>query len=111
MSEKVTRKTEARVAERERARVQQQRKSMMKKAIPLTLGAIVVLFLVFVALTTVNQATQGTLGARLQVDREKLDLGAQVFDQPVRAQFHVKNAGDSTLKLTVPRVVNALQGC
>ncbi len=111
MPEKPMRKTEARIAERERARAQQRRNSMMKKIIPLIIGVAVVVFVVLVAVTTVNQTTSGTIGARLQVDQEKIDLGNRVFNQPVRATFTVKNVGDGTLKLETPRVANVLEGC
>jgi hypothetical protein len=47
----------------------------------------------------------------LEVDREQIDLGKQIFDRPVRAVFNVKNVGDDTLNLAAPRLVTALQGC
>jgi hypothetical protein len=114
MSEKPLRKTQARVAERERTRAQQQRRSAMTKVVPLILGAIAVLFLAFVAYSTAknaDQVVQGTLGARLQVDREQVDLGHRVFNETVRAVFNVKNVGDGTLTLTAPRIAAVLTGC
>lgn len=111
MAEKPTRKTQARVTERERSRVLQQRNRNLKKVLPMMLGAAGVLFIVFVVWTTANQATPGTAGPKLQVDREQIDLGPQIFNRPVRAQFQVTNTGDGTLKLTVPQLANALEGC
>ena len=114
MTEKMQRRTQARVADREQARVRQRRKSIMIKTIPLILGVIVVLFIVFVAFTTANTAspmTQGTVGARLQVDHEQIDLGHQVFNDTVRATFNIKNIGDGTLKLVAPKIATVLEGC
>lgn len=114
MSEEPMRRTQARTVERERARAQQRRKSTMQKAIPLLLGVLVLLFVAFVALATANNANQetpGTVGPRLQVDREQVDLGHRVFGETVRAVFNVKNAGDGTLKLTTPQMATALEGC
>ena len=91
----------------------QQRSAQTKKLVPPAIGAIVVLFVVFVAFTMVNQATpvNGIGVPRLQVDREKIDLGNRIFNQPVRAMFNVKNVGDGTLKLDAPRVATVLEGC
>ncbi len=111
MSNQPIRRTQARLAERERMRAQHQRNTRMKQLIPFALGGIVLLFVVFVALTTVSQATPGVIGARIQIDRDEIDLGNQPFDRTVRAMFTVKNAGDGTLKLEVPRLVTALEGC
>jgi len=109
------RKTQARIAERERARVKEQRTGAMKKFIPLTVVFLVAVFVIFVGLTTLNQASsqniQGAIGPRLQVDREKLDLGKQIFDKPIRAAFTVKNVGDSALKLEVPKAATLVEGC
>ncbi len=112
MSDKPIRKTQVRVVERERTRSQRQRNSAMKTAIPLILALVVILFVAFVAFTTANQAAvQGTIGPRLQVDRDQVDLGHRVFGETVRAVFTVKNAGDGTLNLTVPSVATVLEGC
>ena len=96
-----------------KSRAHQQRSAQTKKLVPPAIGAIVVLFVVFVAFTTVNQTTQvNVIGApRLQVDREKIDLGNRIFNQSVRAMFNVKNVGDGTLKLDAPRVATVLEGC
>jgi len=96
-----------------KTRAHQQRNAQTKKLIPVVIGAIVVLFVVFVAFTTVNQTTQvNVIGApRLQVDHERIELGNRIFDQPVRAAFVVKNIGDGALKLETPRVATVLEGC
>ncbi len=112
MTDKPIRKTQARVVERERTRAQQERKNAMKTAIPLIIALVVIVYVVFVVFTTANQATvQGTIGPRLQVDREQIDLGHREFNETVRAAFTIKNVGDGTLNLTVPRVAEALEGC
>ncbi len=109
------RKTEARIAERQRARAEEQRKGMMKKFIPLAVVFLVAVFLVFVGLTTLAKTSseniQGATGPRFQVDREKIDMGKQIFNNTVRAAFTVKNVGDGTLKLEAPKVASILEGC
>ena len=116
MSDKpLIRKTEARLAERRRARAEEQRKATMKKFIPVAIVFLVAVFVLFVGLTTLTQTSaqtiQGTVGPRLQVDRDNLDLGNQPLGKTVRAAFTVKNVGDGTLKLDVPRVASLLTGC
>ena len=108
------RKTQARNATRQRARIAEQRKNTIKKLIPIGTVFVVVVFLLFVGLAifkpTATPEIQGTTGPRLQVDRETIDLGNRIFNQPVRALFNVKNVGDGTLKLETPRVANVLEG-
>lgn len=116
MSEKPMRKTQARVAGREHRRAQAQRASKLKIAIPLiTVAIIAMLAIGYSVYTRVSKparpANAGAAGPRVQVDREQIDLGKQIFDRPVRAAFNVKNAGDDTLNLAAPRIVTALQGC
>ncbi len=112
MSEKPMRKTEARIAERERARAQRQRSARTKKGLLLVLGGIVLIAVGLGAWMMLNPpTTQGSIGARLQVDRERIELGDQIFDRPARAVFTAKNVGDGTLKLEVPRVPTVLEGC
>ena len=111
MSEQPMRRTQARAAERERRRAQQQRANTIKNRAPLILGMVVVVFVIFVVATTMNQTTVGTLGARFQSDVERIDLGKQIFDKPVRATFTIKNVGDSSLRLDVPKVATLLEGC
>ncbi len=96
-----------------RTRAREQRGAQTKKLIPLAIGAIVVLFVVFVAFAALNQATPANGGGapRLQVDREKIELGNRIFDQPVRATFNVKNVGNGALKLETPRIATVLEGC
>ncbi|OGO37030.1 MAG: hypothetical protein A2Z03_11335 [Chloroflexi bacterium RBG_16_56_8] len=111
MSEQ-TRKTQARMAERERRRQQQEQKEKLFKVIPF--GIIAILVLVGVGLIVYgNMASPiaGGIGPRLEVDRDQIDLGTRKFDQPVRATFKVKNAGDNTLNLSVPKLVTAVEGC
>ena len=109
------RKTEARIAERQRMRAEEQRKGMLKKFVPLAVVFLVAVFVIFVGLTTLNQTSnqnvQGATGPQLQVDREKIEMGKQIFNNTVRAAFTVKNVGDSTLKLEAPKVASVLEGC
>ncbi len=112
MSNQPIRKTQARVAERERTRARQQRSARTKKGMLLALGGIVLIAVALGAWMMLNPpTTQGSIGARLQIDRERLELGDQIFDHPVRAVFTAKNVGDGTLKLEAPRVPAVLEGC
>lgn len=112
MSEKTTRKTQARATECERAPARRQRSVRTKKVMLLDLGGIVLIAVMLGAWMMLNPPpTQGSIGARLQVDRERIDLGNQIFDRPVRAVFTAKNVGDETLKLEAPRVATVLEGC
>lgn len=70
--------------------------------------AVVVLGLVWLALTP----TGGGSGApKLKVDTERIELGTQTFNHPVRATFQIQNTGTATLTLTVPRSATLLEGC
>jgi hypothetical protein len=110
------RRTQARVAERERRRRQEEQRGKLLKIVPLTLVAILaVVGIGYVVLPSVvkplRPANAGVVGPRLQVDQEQMDLGNRPLNVPIRAQFNVKNAGDDTLNLVVPQVVTALEGC
>ena len=112
MSNQPIRKTQARTMERERARKQAERRDAIMHTLPYVIAAAVVLFLGIAGYLVLNQPiTPGTLGPRLQVDQEKIDLGNQPLNKTVRAAFTVKNVGDGTLKLDVPRVATLLEGC
>ncbi|CAG0948220.1 hypothetical protein ANRL3_00014 [Anaerolineae bacterium] len=109
MSNQPIRKTQTRAAERERARQHTERRDTITRALPFVIGAAIVLFIVVAVFLVFNQTATGA--PRLQVDREKIDLGNRVFNQPVRATFTVKNAGDGALKLETPQVATVLEGC
>lgn len=112
MSNSPIRRTQARAMERARARKQSERRGAITRALPFVIAAVAILFIGVLVFLTLNQpAVQGTLGARLQVDQEKIDLGNRIFNQPVRAVFKVKNVGDSTLRLETPKIATVLEGC
>ncbi len=114
MTENPMRKTQARVVERERRRQQQERNKKLKIAIPVLVGIIAVLaigYSLFTQPQPASPANAGVVGARLQVDRDRIDLGYQHLGNVVRAVFSLKNAGDAALNLNVPRTVTLLQGC
>ncbi len=114
MTEKSMRKTEARAAERERHRRQQERNRQLKIAIPAVVAIIAVLavgYALFAQTQPARPANAGILGPRVQVDRELIDLGYQHLGNTVRALFNLKNVGDDTLNLNVPRTVTLLEGC
>ncbi len=115
MADNSVRKTQARVAERERRRQQDERNKKLKIAIPVVVGIIAVLAVGYSFFTQANQSSRpanaGVVGPRLQVDRDQIDLGKQQLGNTVRALFNLKNVGDGTLNLNVPRTVTLLQGC
>ncbi len=116
MSDQPIRKTESRIVERGRRRAQLQRRNNLMHRLPILVVVIIALLAVGYSLfTRVYQsprgANAGVIGPRLQVDNEQIDLGRRIFNQPVRAVFTIKNVGDGTLNLSVPRVVTALKGC
>ena len=114
MSNQTIRKTRARTAERDRARRRATRHDTLTRALPFVIGAAVILFIGIAAFVATNQPTptiQGTVGPRLSIDQEKIDFGTLVFDKTVRAVFNVKNIGDGTLKLDVPKAATLVEGC
>jgi hypothetical protein len=52
-----------------------------------------------------------TPGPRLVVEKETLNFGRIRFDQWVRAQFRITNAGTQPLALQVPPLVRLVEGC
>ena len=114
MAENSTRKTQARIAERERRRQQEERIQTLKTVVPVLAGIILLLavgYSLFTVITKPATLNPGVVGPRLQVDRDKIDLGKQPLGKTVRAVFNLKNTGDGTLTLSVPRTVTLLQGC
>lgn len=80
---------------------------------PLLIGGIVlvviaVLIFGWIAFSP-NRGSAGT--PQIKVSTERLELGKQVFDRPVRASFTVTNTGNGTLMLDVPRIATVLEGC
>ncbi len=116
MSEKQIRKTEVRIVERGRRRGQQQRRQELPRRLAILAIVMIALFAAgYSVYTRVYQPPRGVnpgvIGPRVQVDKEQIDLGRRIFNQPVRAVFTITNVGDDTLNLSVPRVVTALKGC
>ena len=50
-------------------------------------------------------------GARLTVDKELIDLGAQPYNRVVEARFQLKNIGDHPLQLPPSPPVEVVEGC
>ena len=114
MADNSTRKTQARVAERERRRQQEARNQRLKIVVPLVAVAIVAVLAIGYSLFAQPKPARpanGVTGPRLQVDRDQIDLGKQHLGNTVRAVFNLKNLGDAALNLNVPRTVTLLQGC
>lgn len=109
MSNQPVRKTQARMLERHRAQKQAERRDTITQFLPYVIAAAVVLFAGIAIFIVMNQSASGT--PRFQVDKEKIDLGNQPLDKTVRAAFTVKNIGDGTLRLDVPKGATLLEGC
>ncbi len=109
MSNQPVRKTQARMIERQRAQQQVERRDAITQFLPYVIAAAVVLFIGIAVYLVMNQPATGT--PRFQVDQEKIDLGDQPLGKTVRAAFTVKNGGDGTLKLDVPKVATLITGC
>lgn len=71
------------------------------------ISAAIVVFIWF--LLTPNRTAGGA--PQMQLSAERVDLGKQAFNTPVRASFTVKNVGTGTLTLNVPRSTTLLEGC
>ncbi len=108
-------KAEARIAERQKRRAERERRNKLNRLIPIGIVGIVAVFLVgLVAFSTMKTAGafENPDGkAHIEVDNEKLDLGDQKLGSTVRASFNIKNTGDGTLKMTVPSMPTAVEGC
>jgi hypothetical protein len=50
-------------------------------------------------------------GARLAVDQDLIDLGAQPYNRVVEARFQLKNVGDRPLQLPASPPVDVVEGC
>lgn len=50
-------------------------------------------------------------GARLAVDTELVDLGAQPYNRVVEVRFQLKNVGDRPLQLPASPPVEVVEGC
>ena len=50
-------------------------------------------------------------GARLAVDTELIDLGAQPYNRVVEARFQLRNIGDRPLQLPPSPPIEVVEGC
>lgn len=79
---------------------------------PLLVGGLVLIVVAVGILAWVALAPNKGGGVpQIQVSAERLELGKQIFDRPVRASFTVTNAGNGALTLNVPRIATVLEGC
>lgn len=58
-----------------------------------------------------NESGEGKIGPKLTVNTERIDLGKQPFDKPVRAEFKITNTGDRTLTLDAKTPIRVVEGC
>ncbi len=114
MSDQPMRKTQARLAYRERRQKREEQKQKLLKIVPFMLVGLLAVLGAGMLIYSSSQASSdiaGAKGPRLQLDREQIDLGDQHFGTTVRASFRVTNVGDGTLKLDLPKVATVVQGC
>lgn len=114
MSEELTRRTQARIAERERRQQEHERRRKLVRALPFVIIGLLVVAGVSLILYENSQGpsvVQGTRGPRLQIDRDQVDFGDQHFNTTVRATFKITNGGDSALVLNVPKLASVVEGC
>ncbi len=115
MAEKRTGKIPARLAERQRRRAERERRENLFRLLPfgiLGLVAVIVVGLgIFGALRSSGAIDDPNGKPQITVDNEKLELGDQKLGSTVRAQFNIKNSGTGTLKMKVPSMPTALEGC
>jgi hypothetical protein len=88
------------------------------RALPIfwIIGFAVALLFIGVGLYQVYSAnavdtSPGKLGPKLSVNQETIDVGTQVFDKTVRAEFQIRNEGDRALTLDSTTPVKVLEGC
>ena len=81
----------------------------------MAVGAVLIVVVGFLAWNGSNlkpSATpQVTGGPKLSVDRESIDFGKLPLDQPVRAEFKLKNVGDQPLAIKGEPRVELVKGC
>lgn len=87
----------------------------MKFAISAAVGAAMLAGAVgWILLPTAGSAGEAPTfrgGARLAVDTELIDLGAQPYNRVVEARFQLKNVGDRPLQLPPSPPVEVVEGC
>ena len=114
MSAQFTRRTEARILEREHRRQERERKAKLWRTLAFSgIGLLVIAGIALIAYATLQPGANisGANGPRLQLDRDQIDFGDQHFNTTVRATFKVTNAGDGTLTLNVPKLATVVEGC
>ncbi len=108
------RKTQARAAQREQQRKKQETRERLRGMLPFVLVGILALagaLLIAYGALAGSPDIQGKNGPRLAVDQDSIDIGDQHFDTTVRATVTLTNKGDGTLKLDVPKLATAVEGC
>src|SRR5512136_1752493 len=79
-------------------------------------GAVLIIVVGLLAWTGSNAKKPGatpqvTGGPKLSVDRDSVDFGKLPLDQPVRAEFKLKNVGDQPLAIKGEPRVELVKGC
>ncbi len=115
MADKDTSKGQTRLAERQRRRAEQERRDRLTRLLPFGILGLIAIFVVglgiFGALRSTGVFENSNGKAQFTIDNEKLELGDQKLGSTVRAQFNIKNTGTGTLKMQVPGMPTAVEGC
>ncbi len=115
MAEKRTSKGQARLVERQRRRAERERRNQVSRLFPFGILGLIAVFVVglgiFGALRSTGAFENPNGKAQFTVDKAKLELGDQKLGSTVRAQFNIKNTGTGILKMQVPGMPRAVEGC
>jgi len=84
----------------------------------MAVGAVLIVVVGFLAwrggtsgAKSASATPQVTGGPKLSVDRDSIDFGTLPLDQPVRAEFKLKNVGDQPLAIKGEPRVELVKGC
>jgi hypothetical protein len=102
-----------------RARVKRKNEPTSKSPwllVVMAMGAVLIVVVGFLAwngsnLKKPSATPQVTGGPKLSVDRDSIDFGKLPLDQPVRAEFKLKNVGDQPLAIKGEPRVELVKGC
>jgi cell division septal protein FtsQ len=102
-----------------RARIKRKNEPTSKSPwllVVMAMGAVLIVVVGFLAWNGSNSkkpsaTPQVTGGPKLSVDRDSIDFGKLPLDQPVRAEFKLKNVGDQPLAIKGEPRVELVKGC
>ena len=102
-----------------RARIKRKNEQATKSPWPFVvmgIGALLIIVVGFLAWNGSNSkkpsvTPEVTGGPKLNVNRDSIDFGKLPLDQPVRAEFKLKNVGDQPLAIKGEPRVELVKGC